>query len=71
MTTKKTAAQMTTQCTAKAAYRIRREAVAALVRRLEEHLQELDRQHAEYPGHWGYPGDLGRIEVCLHEAIGD
>ncbi len=69
-TTNKTAAQMTTCCTAEAAYRIRREAVRDLVRRLEAKLLGLDRDQAQNPRNWEYAGDLGRIEVCLYEALG-
>ncbi len=69
-TTNKTAAQMTTRCTAEAAYRIRREAVRDLVRRLEEKLLGMDQDQARNPRDWGYAGDLGRIEGCLNEALG-
>ncbi len=69
-TTNKTAAQMTTCCTAEAAYRIRREAVRDLMLRLDEKLLGLDRDQAQNPRDWGFAGDLGRIEVRLCEALG-
>ena len=59
----------TTKQTAAACYAERHAECADLLKRIASRLEHHKQEQAQRPGHWGYPGDLGRVSEELANVL--